>query len=42
MLFLIRLKWDLGLVLFLDSVLTAVLFGIDVRRFVANVLARPS
>jgi integral membrane protein (TIGR00529 family) len=30
LLFLIKLKWDLGLVLFLDTILTAVLFGMPV------------
>ncbi len=37
LLFLIRKKWDLGLVLFLDSVLIALLFGLDARTFVAGV-----
>ena len=36
LLFLIRRKWDLGLVLFLDSVLIALLFGLDVRTFAAS------
>jgi len=36
LLFLIRKKWDLGLVLLLDSVLIAVLFGLDVRTFAAS------
>jgi len=38
LLFLIKLKWDLGLVLFLDSVLTAVLFGLAPKTFLTNVL----
>jgi integral membrane protein (TIGR00529 family) len=38
LLFLIKLKWDLGLVLFLDSILTAILFGLTVKTFVTNVL----
>ena len=33
LLFLIRKKWDLGLVLFLDSALTAVLFGLPLPKF---------
>jgi len=37
LLFLIRKKWDLGLVLFLDSALTAVLFGLPLKAFVRNV-----
>ena len=37
LLFLIRKKWDLGLVLFLDSALTAVLFGLPVKAFFQNV-----
>jgi len=37
LLFLIRKKWDLGLVLFLDSVLTAVLFKLNIRDFARNV-----
>jgi integral membrane protein (TIGR00529 family) len=36
LLFLIRKKWDLGLVLFLDSVLIALLFGLDARTFAAS------
>jgi integral membrane protein (TIGR00529 family) len=36
LLFLIRRKWDLGLVLFLDSALIAVLFGLDVRTFAVS------
>lgn len=36
LLFLIRKKWDLGLVLFLDSVLIAILFGLDARTFVTS------
>ncbi len=36
LLFLIKLKWDLGLVLFLDSVLTAVLFGLPLKAFLEN------
>ena len=36
LLFLIRLKWDLGLVLFLDTVLTAVLFGMTPAAFRAR------
>jgi integral membrane protein (TIGR00529 family) len=38
LLFLIKLKWDLGLVLVLDSVLTAVLFGLAAKTFLTNVL----
>ncbi len=38
MLFLIRLKWDLGLVLFLDSALAALLFGMKPAEFGRNVL----
>jgi len=38
LLFLIKIKWDLGLVLFLDSVLTAVLFGLAPKTFLTNVL----
>jgi len=34
LLFLIKLKWDLGLVLFLDAVLTAVLFGMPIGDLV--------
>ncbi len=37
LLFLIRKRWDLGLVLFLDSVLTAVLFKLSIRDFARNV-----
>lgn len=37
LLFLIRKKWDLGLVLFLDSALTAVLFGLPLKEFLRNV-----
>jgi integral membrane protein (TIGR00529 family) len=39
MLFLIRLKWDLGLVLFLDSALAALLFGLTPAEFGRNLLA---
>jgi len=38
MLFLIRLKWDLGLVLFIDAALAAVLFGMKPVEFGRNVL----
>jgi len=38
LLYLIRKKWDLGLVLFLDSILTAVLFKLKIRDFGTNVL----
>jgi integral membrane protein (TIGR00529 family) len=38
MLFLIRLKWDLGLVLFIDAALAAVLFGMKPAEFGRNVL----
>jgi len=38
LLFLIKIKWDLGLALFLDSVLTAVLFGLNLKIFVKNVM----
>jgi hypothetical protein len=38
MLFLIRLKWDLGLVLFIDAALAAVLFGMKPAEFGKNVL----
>ena len=38
LLFLIKIKWDLGLVLFLDSILTAVLFGLAIKTFLANIL----
>jgi len=37
LLFLIRKKWDLGLVLFLDSALTAVLFRLNIKDFARNV-----
>lgn len=37
LLFLIRKKWDLGLVLFLDSALTAVLFALPFKAFFQNV-----
>jgi len=36
LLFLIRLKWDLGLVLFLDTLLTAALFGMNAGAFFRN------
>jgi integral membrane protein (TIGR00529 family) len=36
LLFFIRKKWDLGIILFLDAVLTAVLFGLDARSFFQN------
>jgi integral membrane protein (TIGR00529 family) len=39
LLVLIRLKWDLGLVLFLDTALVAVLFGLAPGGFVRAVLA---
>ena len=38
MLFLIRLKWDLGLVLFIDSALAAVLFGMTPAEFGRSVI----
>jgi len=38
LLFLIKIKWDLGLVLFLDSILTALLFGLSIKTFLANIL----
>jgi len=38
LLFLIKIKWDLGLVLFLDSFLTAVLFGLNIQSFAVHVL----
>ncbi len=37
LLFLIRKKWDLGLVLILDSALTAVLFGLPAKEFALDV-----
>lgn len=39
LLFLIKKKWDLGAVLFLDSVLTAVLFKLNIKDFGKNVLS---
>jgi len=39
LLFLVRLKWSLGLVLILDSILTAVLFGLKANLFAKNFLA---
>lgn len=39
LLYLIKKKWDLGLVLFLDTCLTAVLFGLPVKAFGKNVLS---
>jgi len=36
LLFLIRLKWDLGLVLFLDTLLTAALFGMNSGALLRN------
>lgn len=38
LLFLIRMKWDLGFVLLLNSLLTAVLFGMEPRLFPRHVL----
>ncbi|MDD8014422.1 MAG: DUF401 family protein, partial [Acidobacteriota bacterium] len=38
LLFLIRIKWDLGFVLLLNSLLTAVLFGMDLKLFPRHVL----
>jgi H+/gluconate symporter-like permease len=39
LLYLIKKKWDLGLVLFLDSVLTGLLFNLDIKIFAKNVLS---
>lgn len=39
LLFLVRLKWNLGFVLVLDSILTALLFGLRANSFVKNLLA---
>jgi integral membrane protein (TIGR00529 family) len=37
LLFLIRMKWDLGLSLFIDSALTAILFKMNITDFAKNV-----
>jgi integral membrane protein (TIGR00529 family) len=37
LLFLIRMKWDLGLSLFIDSALTAILFKMNIADFAKNV-----
>jgi integral membrane protein (TIGR00529 family) len=39
LLFLIKLKWDLGIILVLDSILVAILFGLNIKVFARNFLA---
>ena len=39
LLFLIKLKWDLGIILVLDSILVALLFGLNIKVYSRNFLA---
>ena len=39
LLFLIKLKWDLGIILVLDSILVAILFGLNIKVYSRNFLA---
>ena len=38
LLFLIKRKWDLGLILILESLLTAICFGLNIKKYARNVL----